>query len=387
VLLDASGREISYRRDGRAPVTNCFGGAPAAATALVRRPWQTVFDAPKRPKKVSLHWPRKTDEALDRAIGCLLGQVIGDSLGSLVEFQSPDAIAKWHPEGVRELADGGVWNTLAGQPTDDSELALALARCLVARGGYDEEAAAEAYGDWYASHPFDMGGTTRAALGAAARAPVGGKAEAARGAANRTSQANGSLMRVAPIGIAAGTPERAAEWAMRDSTLSHPHPACAVACAAYAAAIATGVLGGSREEMLASACMVAGDDRADGSRILEVLRAAAAGTRPTDYLHQMGWVVIALQNAFYHLAHTSEVEATLVETVGKGGDTDTNGAIVGALLGAAEGRSAFPRRWVLPILACRPHAELDAGQPRPDIYWPDDLAELAEALVRLRPPP
>ena len=57
-----------------------------------------------------------------RAQGCLLGQVAGDSLGSLVEFKDASAIRKLYPDGVRELADGGVWDTLAGQPTDDSEI-------------------------------------------------------------------------------------------------------------------------------------------------------------------------------------------------------------------------------------------------------------------------
>ena len=39
----------------------------------------------------------------DRAQGVLYGQVIGDSLGSLVEFASPDTIAADYPGGVREL--------------------------------------------------------------------------------------------------------------------------------------------------------------------------------------------------------------------------------------------------------------------------------------------
>jgi ADP-ribosylglycohydrolase len=57
--------------------------------------------------------------------------VIGDSLGSLVEFKAASEIARLFPGGVRALADGGVYHTIAGQPTDDSEMALALARCLV----------------------------------------------------------------------------------------------------------------------------------------------------------------------------------------------------------------------------------------------------------------
>ena len=61
----------------------------------------------------------------------LLGQAVGDSLGSLVEHKSAAEIAQRFPAGVRELADGGVYHTIAGQPTDDSEMALALARSLL----------------------------------------------------------------------------------------------------------------------------------------------------------------------------------------------------------------------------------------------------------------
>jgi len=70
---------------------------------------------------------RRTQK-IDQAQGCLLCQLAGDALGSLVEFQSPDEIRRGYPDGVRELADGGTWNTIAGQPTDDSEMALILAR-------------------------------------------------------------------------------------------------------------------------------------------------------------------------------------------------------------------------------------------------------------------
>ena len=74
-----------------------------------------------------------TPPLLSRAQGCLLGQLTGDALGSLVEFQSPHVIRCNYPEGVREMVDGGTWNTIAGQPTDDSEMALLLARMLVKR--------------------------------------------------------------------------------------------------------------------------------------------------------------------------------------------------------------------------------------------------------------
>ena len=151
--------------------------------------------------------------ALQRAQGCLLGQLAGDALGSLVEFQSPGQIRAAYPNGVRELKDGGTWNTIAGQPTDDSEMALALARSILRTGQYDEREAERAYEDWLNSNPFDVGSTIGSAL---------------RGRKNPESQANGALMRVSPLGIYAARFSRreAAEWARADAALTHPNPVC-----------------------------------------------------------------------------------------------------------------------------------------------------------------
>ena len=102
---------------------------------------------------------KHSKEILSRAQGCLLGQLAGDALGSLVEFRSPKDISREYPHGVRYLADGGTWNTIAGQPTDDSEMALMLARTLVKQGRYDSEAAEDAYIFWLDSGPFDRGTT------------------------------------------------------------------------------------------------------------------------------------------------------------------------------------------------------------------------------------
>ena len=45
---------------------------------------------------------------LDRAKGCLFGQVIGDNLGGLVEFQSEGRDRTTSiSNGVRDLRDGG----------------------------------------------------------------------------------------------------------------------------------------------------------------------------------------------------------------------------------------------------------------------------------------
>jgi ADP-ribosyl-[dinitrogen reductase] hydrolase len=91
-------------------------------------------------------------------------------------------------------------------------------------------------------------------------------------------------------------------------------------------------------------------------------------------------VLIALQNAFHRALHAPDVEEGVVQTVMAGGDTDTNGAVAGALLGAIHGRGAVPPRWRRLILSCR--ALPGTGRPRPRCLWPVDIEELAEALLR-----
>jgi ADP-ribosyl-[dinitrogen reductase] hydrolase len=360
VLLEAGGHEIALSADPTRRVTACFAGAREAALLLSAFNWAELDEEPKRAPRVHLGFPRRAEPRLARATGCLLGQVIGDSLGSRVELKSTADIAREFPQGVRDLADGGVYRTLAGQPTDDSEMALALSRSLVKEKGFKNEAILDAYREWLQTRPVDVGATTERGL---------------LGLHTTESESNGSLMRISPIGIwAAGDPARAAQAAREDSALTHPNPVCVQACAGYAAAIAVGVGGGDRRAMLdAALAHSAGKARA-------AIEQGAAGTPPATCEKNIGWVLIGLQNAFYSLFRF-DFEEGIVQSVMRGGDTDTNAAIAGALLGAAHGRDAIPRRWILPVLACRPLDEAGALRPRPPAYWPDDLLELAEALL------
>jgi ADP-ribosyl-[dinitrogen reductase] hydrolase len=385
VLVAEDGVPVTYGEDGDSRPFACFGGAPAAVAKLRSRTWRGSTE-PRRLPKVALTWPRLAEgQRFDRALGCMLGLVIGDALGSQVEFQTRETIRAAYPDGVRDLAGSPVWRTLAGQPTDDSELALTLARSLVRTGRYDAEDAAAAYGRWYASAPFDCGRSTGLAFAPAASAPAD-KAGAARSHADPGSQSNGSLMRIAPVGVWATDPDTAAAVASEDSALSHPHPVCRTACAAFAAAISAALAGADRSGMMATAHRVAEAAGTAAASVGAALRQAAAGVAPADFQHQMGWVLIALQNAFFHLAAGTPAEAALIATVGQGGDTDTNAAIAGALLGAADGRASLPVRWVMPVLTCRPDRGLQPARPRPDEYWPDDLLDLTEALLLSRAP-
>jgi len=94
------------------------------------------------------------------------------------------------------------------------------------------------------------------------------------------------------------------------------------------------------------------------------------------------WVLIALQNAIWQLLHAPDLETGIMDTVMQGGDTDTNAAIAGALLGAVYGIEAVPERWQTVILHCRPSEFFPrVVHPRPKEFWPKDALELAGQLV------
>ena len=305
---------------------------------------------------------------IDRAQGCLLGQCAGDALGSLVEFREAEDIQREYPGGVRELADGGSRNTIAGQPTDDSEMALLLARMLVDKGRYDSEEAKKAYVFWFDSKPFDCGMTIAYAL-------QGGRH-------NPDSQANGAMMRVSPLGIFGANHdlERVAEWARQDSRITHINPVCQQANALFTMAIAYAIRHGCDARNLYEQIVTWAVDGVEES-LLNTVQGAATEP-PTDYVHQQGWVLIAFRNALWQLLHAPNPEEGIVDTVMRGGDTDTNAAICGALLGAVYGRNAIPAQWSECVLNCRPaEGQPHVHRPRPECFWPVDALELAERLV------
>ncbi len=310
----------------------------------------------------------KCNSSFIRAQGCLLGQLAGDALGSLVEFHTPEQIRKEYPKGVRDLADGGTWNTIAGQPTDDSEMALMLARMLVEQGRYDPEEARKAYVFWLNSGPFDCGTTVSSGL---------------QGRPKSESQANGAMMRVSPLGIYGANHDlqQVAEWAKQDAALTHSHPVCKQANALFTMAIAHAIGTGIEAHDLHEQIVIWANEMGAEDSLMGAITGAAEAP-PADYVHQQGWVLIAFRNALWQLLHTQNLEEAVVDTVMRGGDTDTNAAISGALLGAVYGRDAVPARWINCLLNCRPVAgQAHVHNPRPECFWPVDVLILAEQLL------
>lgn len=309
------------------------------------------------------------DAVLDRAQGCLLGQFAGDSLGSLVEFKGPQKIRNEYPQGLKELQSGGTWNTLAGQPTDDSEMALALIYSLLDKGRYQSDAAKGAYVAWLESNPFDCGVTVATGL---------------TGEPNPESQANGALMRVSPIGIlgARFEPEEVAEWAMKDAELTHPNIICQQVNALMAMAIASAIAYGFAPCELYEKIKIWARDMGIHESVAEVIDAAIKAP-PKDFIENQGWVLIAFHNALYRMLTASDPAQGIADTVMCGGDTDTNAAICGALLGAIHGRKKIPRQWEDSILSCKPEKGTPGVyRPRPEEFWPINILRQAEELVQ-----
>jgi ADP-ribosylglycohydrolase len=103
---------------------------------------------------------------------------------------------------------------------------------------------------------------------------------------------------------------------------------------------------------------------------------------PPDLTKKQGWVLLAFQNALWQLRRGADPETALADTISRGGDTDTNAAICGALLGAVWGLKSIPDQWQEKVLSCQPKKGNPAIiHPRPEIFWPGEALTLAEKLL------
>jgi ADP-ribosylglycohydrolase len=193
------------------------------------------------------------------------------------------------------------------------------------------------YQRWYSSKPCDIGKTCAAAF-------------CENGIVDIDTQANGALMRCAPIG-AIVVPEHVAEYARNDAALSHASDVCIAANVAYCTALS--YLVHTSKSDVEDAIEFA-KQKCDNNDILswindsnpyETMKTSMNGTN-------LGWVRWGLSLAFYHLRMKTDFETALLSVIRAGGDTDTNACIVGGMLGALHGIDAIPQRWMTPVMHC-----------------------------------
>ena len=336
----------------------------------------------------------------NRARGALVGMAVGDALGTTLEFSSPRAPAfpNLATGPLREVVGGGPFHVAPGQVTDDTQLACCLAASLLARGGFDADDIARRYVEWMPK-AFDIGSQTSSSLRNCrdGMAPLEA-GRAAWGGPDHPNAGNGSLMRhradcdllrarcgPAPPRVARGLRHHPLRSAMppglrrvqrghrpRDRRRPRADAGGAARGGQERAAVrgglpARGARGGGEVDRRRPG---GAEDRSDAAEIDDPGLYGAAGS----HIHrQQGFVRVAFRLAFWELMHVASFEETLVDVVNRGGDSDTNGAIAGGLLGACHGESAIPVRWSKVVLAA-----LQDGPPGPwrDAYHPKVLMAL-----------
>ena len=265
-----------------------------------------------------------------RAEAAYLGLALGDALGATVEFMTPREIQSRY--GVhREIRGGGWLNIKPGQVTDDTTMALALGRAILADGGEVRAlSCARAFDDWMRSKPVDIGNTVRRNLVAFRRSgdPVAKPSEFDAG--------NGAAMRVLPVALATfGRDEvEILEAVCAQAHVTHHNPVSDAACGFIAQAVQRFMRGDSLS-VVYRACILP-----------YVTANPECSYRKRRRENPSGWIVETMQVVLQSLMQTDSFEACLIDAVNRGGDADTTAAIVGMLAGAHYGLDSIPSRWL-----------------------------------------
>jgi ADP-ribosylglycohydrolase len=279
-----------------------------------------------------------TVDLRDRAVGSVLGLAIGDALGAPFEFRRAHEIPD--PIPAFELP----WNGLPpGTTTDDTAMARNLVRSLLDTGELDTADVLRRHLEWLASGPPDVGTLTRRVLTRVAEGAPDAAREYVERRGPEVSAGNGSVMYCPPLGVAhAFRPRELYERAPALSAITHWDERCRTACLAVTLVTAALVRGEAPRAAVIAGLAAIGDR--EGSEELEHLVGSAGDVRPIDGPDR-GFVLFTAGVAL-GTAEAPSFEAGLRRVVALGGDTDTNAAVSGALLGAVHGRTGLPSAWL-----------------------------------------
>jgi ADP-ribosylglycohydrolase len=298
-------------------------------------------------------------EAMDKAYGCLAGLALGDAMGMPVEFMTPARIAEeygwidglvaspsWHPHRVFP----------PGTVTDDTGQALALADVYRSQGAMTAEGAAAALMAWAGR----CKGRLHLILGPSTSRSLAALQEGADPTqSGRSGKTNGAAMRVAPVGIVrAGNPEATLADTVQACLPTHGTTLAISGAAAVAFAIAEAMHTASTlDSIIEAATDGAVRGREHGAwawtpplerRIRFAVQLALSSENERAALQALYDLVgvdllitesIATAFGLVALAAGDPMRA-IRHAVNLGGDTDTVGAIAGAICGAWRGATA-----------------------------------------------
>ncbi len=269
---------------------------------------------------------------LGRVEGLLIGLAAGDALGAPYEGREGTGCF------VREMYSGGLHKRNAGEVTDDTLQAMAVAGSLVHCRGFDPGdlitrliAGYTTSSEWYgptSSRVFDLVMTGQDPFVAAKNVY----------SCSGQKRTNGSVMRGPPLGVAFSGPELE-KVSLLCSRLTHADSTSGW-CSAFINRMASRLVRGSpRWPAFEDACHRCGDPEVLGRLVLFREYEPVSSIDPVLCTHAALW-------AFMTTGSFSEAVGT---AAGLGGDADTVAAICGALAGSYYGISSIPARWRSPL--------------------------------------
>lgn len=312
-----------------------------AEHALSEKASEALLNAMKnnsaRPKIPIKRLPRK-DKITDRRKGSLYGLAIGDALGAAVEFRRPRTFPP-----VVGYRDGGPHGLLAGQWTDDTSMALALADSI-GQKEWNTKDQLQRYLNWFEKGEysvngfcFDIGNTTREALN---EFEISGTLEAE---SDESLSGNGSIMRLTPVVIKYYNHPSVnlAEYLAESSKTTHASVQCVDACIALGLILKNLMLGCSKEEALDKFVF-------DSVSLCDLVKNVVINYsyRENKTFKGSGWVIESLEAALWSFYTSNSFEECVLKAVNLGDDADTTGAVAGQLAGAYWGFDNIPQNLI-----------------------------------------
>lgn len=285
----------------------------------------------------------------DKRKGCLFEQAIGDALGAFYEFSG-----NLQPGEKAEYRDSRM-GYKAGEWTDDTDQALVLTKAFSEAGDDTEMAvlmAAEGFLKWFHDDGRDCGNHTSNVLTDSdfTKHPME-VSQAIWEASGKKSASNGSVMRAAGAAIIRPWDKRRTlQAAILGSRVTHMDPRCVAGAVAVSVTMADLMMGFSIPTAIKAgiACGTRIDPRIEKwlSMSLEELELGGKFVGFAGKCAGAGfWALREFQrydDEHYKDMWTDRFERILNDIIRQRGDTDTNAAVAGAMMGAHIGFTNLP---------------------------------------------
>jgi len=272
---------------------------------------------------------------LDRYKGCFVALVVGDALGSPIQFKKRDTYLH-----VRGYTKGGEFDSTKGEYTDDTAMALCLAGSLINSNGFDAKNQLDTYVRWlrdgYMStrdKAYDIGLTIFKSITYYMET---GKTTTYLN--QEEDSGNGSLMRLAPVVMYyADDIDKAVLYAGTSSLTTHASPIAVDSCR-YFAYFLTLILNGTRKSELFNdegtrKMQNYFKDKPLHQEVMKVANGSYVGKKRFE-IKSSGYVIHTLEASLWAFHYGETFKDTMLSAVNLGDDADTVGAVTGQLAGA-----------------------------------------------------